>query len=475
MNILRKLRITSPLLVTVVMVYSTIPSRADPADQAPLNVLLLMVDDLNTWLLDDPDRYGGKVIAPNIRKLARSGMNFPHSYAASPSCSPSRTALFSGMSPWKTGIYANGLDMEKSSGLADAVFLPNRLKSAGYSTASYGKITHGWGNRPGWDERFAHSRDPVPPDAPFTVVGRGEQDWGPIHLAEEAMNDTKYADAAIARLQQNHDRPFFIACGLFNPHMPWYVPQHYFDMYPLDEIVLPEIKTGDLEDVPPLGRALTDGKSNFVDSVLANGLHREAVQAYLATTTYADAQMGRVLDALESSPHRDNTIVILISDHGFHLAEKNHWQKMTLWEEATHNLMIWRVPGLTQPGSESPRFVSLQDLYPTLMELTGVAPPDYLDGKSLVPLLQKPDAPWTSTAISAHHDRYISIRTAAYRYIRYSETQEELYDKRTDPHEWTNQIDNPRYATPLQELRPQVPALSTMMPLVERRRKAVQN
>ena len=437
-----------------------------------MNVLLLIVDDLNTWLLDDPDRYGGKVIAPNIRRLARSGVNFAHSYAASPSCSPSRTALLSGMSPWKTGIYANGLDMEKSPNLAKAVFLPDRLKSAGYSIASYGKVSHGWGNRQGWDERFSHSRDPDPPNVPFTAVGRGEQDWGPIHLAEEKMNDTQYADGAIARIQQNHDGPFFIACGLFNPHMPWYVPQKYFDMYPLDEIVLPEIKVGDLQDVPPLGRKLTEGKSKFVDSILANGLHREAVQAYLATTTYADTQMGRVIDALESSPHRDHTIVVLISDHGFHLAEKNHWQKMTLWEEATHNIMIWRIPGLTQPGGESQRFVSLQDLYPTLMALTGIEPPDYLDGRSLVPLLRDPNAPWASTAISAHENRYVSIRTEGYRYIRYSETQEELYDKREDPHEWTNLLGDPRYTAPLHKLRTLVPSQSEMMPLVERRKKA---
>lgn len=180
------------------------------------------------------------------------------------------------------------------------------------------------------------------------------------------MNDTSYADAAIKQLQKKHDKPFFIGCGLFHPHMPWYVPQKYFDMYPLDEIVLPELKEDDLDDVPPLGRALTDGKIKFVKEVLKHDLQKEAVQAYLATTTYADTQMGRVLDALENSPYRDNTLVVLISDHGFHLAEKSHWQKMTLWEEATHCLMMFRVPGMTKAGGQSERFVSLQDIYPTL-------------------------------------------------------------------------------------------------------------
>ena len=446
-------------------------SAAESTRNRPMNVLLLIVDDLNTWLLDDPDRYTGKVVAPHIRRLAESGVLFARSYAASPACSPSRTAFLSGMSPWKTGIYANGLDMEQSAALADATSLPDWFKRAGYSTASYGKVGHGWENRTGFDDRLSHTRDPVPPGSPLTVVGRGEQDWGPIHLAEADMNDTKYADAAIARLQQSHDRPFFIACGLFHPHMPWYVPQKYFDQYPLDEIILPEIKADDLGDVPPLGRALTDGKSKFVDSVLEHGLHREAVQAYLATTTYADTQMGRVLDALENSPYRDNTIVVLISDHGFHLAEKNHWQKMTLWEEATHNLMMFRVPGLTQAGGRSERLVSLQDLYPTLTELAGLAPPSYLDGRSLVPLLRDPDRPWESTAITAYDDRYVSIRTEEYRYIRYNATQEELYDQRLDPHEWTNQIDNPKYASVVQDLRTKVPPLATMAAPVKRKKK----
>ncbi|MFZ5829114.1 MAG: sulfatase-like hydrolase/transferase, partial [Planctomycetota bacterium] len=261
------------------------------------NVLLLMVDDLNSWLLGDKNRYSGKVIAPNIRRLADSGVLFSRAYTASPVCSPSRTAMLSGVRPWQSGLYDNGLDIGASQALKTATSLPALFKGSGYTVWSYGKIGHGWDFRKSCDEYMAHKRDPAPPDAPFLPFTRGEQDWGPTHLAEEDMNDTKLADAAIRQLGKEHDRPFLIACGLFHPHMPWYVPQKYLDMFPPD-VPLPEILDSDLDDVPPLGRAFTAGKSRFVDQVRKSGLHASGVRAYLATTAYADAQMGRVLDAL---------------------------------------------------------------------------------------------------------------------------------------------------------------------------------
>jgi len=447
---------------------------SDAAQENRMNVLFLVVDDLNSWLLGDTNRYAGKVVAPNIRRLADGGVLFNRAYTASPFCSPSRTALLSGVRPWKSGVYDNGLDMTESTALQNATSLPKLFNQAGYFTASYGKIGHGWDTRSDWDDRIGHSRDPVPPNAPLTSVGRGEQDWGPTHLREEAMHDTLYADAAIKQLQSTHDKPFLIACGLFHPHMPWYVPQKYFDMFPLDEVTTPELREDDLDDVPPLGRAVTAGKSKFVEKVLEQGLHKQGVQAYLATTAYADAQMGRVLDALDKSPYRDNTMVMLMTDHGFHLGEKDHWQKGTLWEEATHCLLMFRVPGLTKSGGKSERFVSLQDVYPTLAELCGIEPPSYTDGRSLVPLLKKPDAQWQSTAISSLYDRFVSIRTERFRYIRYCDDQEEFYNCVKDPHEWTNQIGNPQYATEIKKLRASVPALSEMstpMPVKKKAKK----
>ena len=442
------------------------------AESAPkrMNVLILVVDDLNTWLLNDTNRYSGKVVAPNIQRLASSGVLFNRAYAAAPVCSPSRTALFSGVRPWQSGLYDNGLDISKSDALKKATPLPEVFKAAGYYTASYGKVGHGWDLRKVWDDYKPHKRDPNPPGAPFLPFTRGEQDWGPTHLPEEKMNDSSYADAAIAQLQKPHDRPFLVACGVFHPHMPWYVPQRYLDMFPLEEVTLPPILKNDLDDVPPLGVAITKGKAKFVDQVIDGGMHKEGVRAYLAATAYADAQMGRVLDALDKSAYRDNTIVMLMSDNGFHLGEKHHWQKSTLWEEATHVLLVFRAPGTTKPGGKCERFVSLQDVYRTLTELCGLKTPDYVEGRSLVPLLKQPDAAWESTAITAYGDGYITIRNERFRYIRYREGQEELYDCSKDPHEWANQIKNPALAAEIESLRSKLPPQSTMVPELKRAR-----
>lgn len=442
-----------------------------------MNVLMLIADDMNSWMLDDADRYAGKVVAPNLKKLAASGISFQKAYTASPVCSPSRTALFSGLSPWRSGHYHNGLDLKSSEPLKAAVSLAGSFKKAGYTTASYGKITHGWDQKQHWDDNIGHKRDPSPPGAPLTPIGRGEQDWGPIHLNESQMNDTLNADAAIKQLQNDHDRPFLIACGTFNPHMPWYVPQKYFDLFPLADLATPKLLSDDLQDVPTLGRALTNGKSKYVERILKSGLHKEAVRAYLATTAYADAQLGRVLDALDASPYQNNTIVVFFSDHGFHLGEKNHWQKATLWEEATHCLLMVRVPGVTSSGRASQRFVSLQDIYPTLVELCELKSPDNIDGRSLVPLLKNPEAAWKSTAISSLTDKnsptegYVTIRNELGRYIRYGSEQDEFYDTTQDPHEWTNQIANPHHSKTIQKLKAALPELSTMAPPMPRVRR----
>jgi len=443
------------------------------AHQEKMNVLFLVSDDLNSWLLGDTNRYAGKVVAPHIRRLADSGVLFSRAYTAAPVCSPSRTAFFSGVAPWKSGHYHNTPGANLSEPLKEALSLAGFFKRAGYTTASYGKITHGWDQREHWDDRVGHKRDPAPPGAPLTAVGRGEQDWGPIHLAEAEMNDTLMVNHAVKQLNKKHDKPFFLACGTFNPHMPWYVPKKYFDMFPLDEVSTPELKEDDLDDVPPLGRALTERKGRFVDAVLEQGLHKQAIQAYLATTAYVDTQIGRVLHALDKSPYKDNTIVVFLTDHGFHLGEKHHWQKATLWEEATHSLLMFRVPGVTPDGVICPRFVSLLDIYPTLAQLCGLEPPDYLDGRSLVRLLRNPEAEWESTAITGLTSKggpvwhpYITKRSELGRYIRYMEGQEEFYVANLDPHEWTNQIDNPAYERVIKKMRAAVPSpLQTATPL----------
>jgi len=472
------MRALSAILTFTFLALSVQAQTAPPLANRP-NVILVFIDDMG-W--GDFSCFGNEDAAtPNIDRLAGEGVRFEQFYVNSPICSPSRTAFFSGVAPWKSGHYHNALQVNQSQPLDNALSLAGFFKQAGYSTAGYGKITHGWDQKQHWDVKVGHKRDPAPPGAPLTPTGRGEQDWGPIHLPETEMNDSTNADAAIARLRESHDRPFFIAYGTFNPHMPWYVPQKYFELFPLDEVTTPERLPNDLDDVPPLGVKLTSRKSRYVDSLLEHELHKDGVQAYLATTAYADAQIGRVLKALEESPHKDNTIVVFLSDHGFHLGEKNHWQKATLWEEATHCLLMIRAPGVTPDGAVCERFVSLLDIYPTLAELCGLEPPDNLDGRSVVPLLKDPQAAWKSTALTGLTDKgnpeeaYLTIRNQTGRYIRYKKGQEEFYDTTEDPHEWTNQIGNPVYADQIEQLKDALPRLSDIakpLPAVIRNRKS---
>ncbi|MCH1509984.1 MAG: sulfatase [Akkermansiaceae bacterium] len=446
-----------------VCLFGILALSAQPAGAKDrMNVLLLIADDLNTWILEKPERYSGKVIAPNLQKLGESGLVFSNAYSASPFCVPSRTSMWSGISPHKSGVYHNQTNIAASAPLKKATSLFETFSKAGYAMYGYGKITHGWKGNDVWDDKQGHKRDPRPPGAPVQSVGKGEQDWGPIHLSEEEMNDTGGADRTIAILEKKHEKPFFLTYGTFNPHMAWFVPQKYFDMFPLDEVKVPKLNPDDFDDIPPLADEVVGGKRKFTQSVLKAGLHKSAVQAYLATTAYVDAQHGRVLEALEKSPYKGNTIVIFLSDHGFHLAEKDHWQKGTLWEEATNSMLMFRVPGVTKPGGVSKRCVSLQDLYPTLMELCQIEKPSYVDGKSLTPILKNPQVEWPSTGISYLYDQYASIRTEKYRYIRYKEGQQELYDREKDPHEWKNEASNPDYANAVKELNEQLPAVEKM-------------
>jgi arylsulfatase A-like enzyme len=441
-----------------------------------MNVLFLVVDDLNTWLLSDPNRYTGKVAAPAIQKLASEGVLFRRAYCGAPKCSPSRTAVLSGVAPWVSGIYQNAQVTGDSPALQRAVSLPKHFKDNGYYVATAGKVSHGYDVKVEWDNAAGYNiRDPYPPNAPLSPIGRGEKDWGPIHLNESEMNDTKCADFTIAELQKPHEKPFFIACGLFHPHYPWYVPQRYLDMYPLDSIVLPERRDDDLADVPEEGVELARARTH--QKIVAAGQYRNAVQGYLASTTFADTQMGRILAALEASPYRDNTLVVLWSDHGFHLGEKSHWAKGTLWEEGTHALLMFKVPGMTKPKRVCRRFVSFLDIYPTLVELCGLPRPSHLNGNSLVPLLRDPGRPWDKPVITGYlgmgdADVLLTVRTEEFRYIRYGEGSEEFYHCAKDPHEWINQINNPEYREEIKRHRAMMPDPAKPVRFRERGKKA---
>lgn len=414
-----------------------------------MNVLLLIVDDLNTWLLEDPTRYSGRVVAPNIQRLAQQGVLFHNAYTASPVCCPSRTAFLSGVAPWKSGVSRNGVRVSESKVLHGLPSLFKTFQDSGYWITKFGKVSHGYDTGVEFDATMNHKRTPPPPGAPLNGIAQSgggrvtERDWGATHLAEDQMSDKRLADAAIEAIQQKHDKPFFISCGLFHPHYPWYVPQKYLDLYPIEEIQLPPIRTNDLDDIPLFGQKLVN--TGWDDKVRDNGLLKQAIQGYLASVSFSDFHMGRVLKALENSPHRDSTIVVLISDHGFHLGEKRNWTKATLWEEATDSVLMFRVPGVTQPEQVCTRPVSLLDLYPTLADLADLKQPAHLDGHSLLPLLRDVTAPWSHPAITVY-DGHMSVRTESARFIRYWDGTTELYDRTTDPHEWANQSGNPEFA-----------------------------
>jgi arylsulfatase A-like enzyme len=270
------------------------------------------------------------------------------------------------------------------------------------------------------------------------------------------MGDMKSVAWASKELAKQHDKPFFLACGISKPHLPWYVPQKYFDMYPLENITLPIAKEDDLDDVPPEGKrlALRSGDHKFVTE---HGIWKKGVQGYLASISFADACIGKLLDALETSAYAANTIVVLWSDHGWHLGEKLHWRKFALWEEATRNVFIVSAPGVTKAGTRCDRTVSAMDIYPMLIDLCGLTAKPGLEGVSIMPLLKNPSAKWEHPAITTYERGNHSVRNERWRYIRYHDGTEELYDHDTDQMEWTNLAGKPQYAKVKQELAKWLP------------------
>ncbi|MEW4526132.1 sulfatase [Maioricimonas sp. JC845] len=419
------------MLAPLVAMWAT----AVPAAEQP-NVLFIAVDDLNDWihcLGGHPDCR-----SPNIDRLAARGTLFTRSYCAAPACNPSRASLMTGVRPWTSGVYVNPQPWRPA--MPDAVTLPQHFRNHGYTAVGSGKIFHGGYDDPGsWDDYLKKSGDPKPaPEVLQDPQSRsGGIVWGVLDVADEEMNDHKMVDYAIDYLSQEHDRPFFLACGIYRPHMPWQVPRKYYDIYPADKVRLPEVPAGDLDDLPEAGVKMARPQGDHA-KMLKTGNWRYAVQAYLASLTFADAQVGRLLDALDASPYRDNTIIVLWGDHGWHLGEKQHWRKFALWEEATRAPLIMVAPGVTPAGAVCGRPVDFMNIYPTLCELCELPVTDQLEGVSMVSLLKDPDADWDRVAVTTHGRGNHAVRSERFRYIRYSDGSEELYDHDADPMEWAN-------------------------------------
>ena len=270
------------------------------------------------------------------------------------------------------------------------------------------------------------------------------------------MREWKIVSYGIEQLQKKREQPLFLAVGLHKPHMPWNVPRKYYDMHPLDKIDLPPYREDDLQDLPAEGvnMALRNGDHA---RILASGRWKEAIQGYLAAISYCDAMVGRLIEALDKSPYRDNTLICFWGDHGWHLGEKHHWRKFALWEESTRAPFIWVVPGLTKPNARCDRVVDFMSIYPTLTDLCGIPTPAHVQGKSLRPLLADANAPWTQPAITTYEYMNHAVRTEDYRYIRYANGGEEFYDERKDPYEWTNLVTNAKFSAQMAELGKSLP------------------
>lgn len=418
------------------------------------NVLFIAVDDLNDWVgfLDG----NAQTITPNLDRLASRGTKFTRAYCTAPLCNPSRTSLMTGFRPFTTGVYTNGNDWRPV--VSEELPLTAAFRKAGYYVAGAGKIYHeNFARRSEWDEYLPKvGKDPEPTGD----TGVGGIKFAPLDCKDEDLREWKIVNYGIEQLQKKRGQPLFLAVGLHKPHMPWNVPRKYYDLHPLDKIVLPEAPPEDLDDVPPAGVKIARPDGDHKE-ILDSGRWKEAVQAYLAAISYADGQIGRLLDALDKSPDRDNTIIVLWGDHGWHLGEKQHWRKFTLWEEATRAPLIWVVPGVTRPGTASERTVDLQSIYPTLTDLAGIPTPRHVEGKSLRPLLENPQAEWSDPAITTFGYQNHAIRADGWRYIRYANGDEELYDENADPKEWTNLAQRAEFASKKAELAALLPKRNT--------------
>jgi arylsulfatase A-like enzyme len=442
------MQLTWLIVLTIAVIRAAEPVGA--ADRP--NVLFIAIDDLNHWV-GHLGRHP-QTRTPHIDRLASEGVTFSRAYCTAPACNPSRASLMSGQRPSTTGCYLNSQNWRP--GITEDKMLNTQFASAGYRVYGAGKIYHGtYGHGGHWDDYY---RDRAStrrhPDAPNEGVDGIK--FYPLANTDEEMPDYGVVSYGIEKLNEPSDKPLFLAIGLVKPHMPFSVPKAWYDLFPLESIQLPPYRADDLDDVPPAGVKMAGPQGDHA-KILASGRWKEAVQAYLATIAFCDSQVGRLLEALDRSPLRDNTIVCLWSDHGWSLGEKSHWRKFALWEEPTRTVFIWRAPGVTQPGTVCGRPVDYCSVYPTLCELSGLPLPSHLDGQSIAPLLRDPDAAWDSPAVTTHGYRNHTVRTENWRYIRYADGSEELYDEAADPLEYTNLARDPAHAARKDELAKWLP------------------
>jgi arylsulfatase A-like enzyme len=420
------------------------------------NVLMIAIDDLNDWI----GCLGGhpQVQTPHMDALAARGTLFRNAHCQSPLCNPSRTSLLTGLRPSTTGIYTLRPGLRSVPALEQSVTLPQHFHQHGYFTFGCGKVFHDGAIPPAMRGREFETWGPAPgmPRPPLKFVHPPDDhplmDWGVFPPDDHQQADWQIADAGIEQIRNAPaDRPFFIAVGFRLPHVPLFASQKWFDLYPEQDVLLPPYLKSDRDDVPEfswyLYWKLPEPRLSWLR---AEGQWKPLVRAYLASTSFVDSQVGRVLAALEESGRAEDTVVCLWSDHGWHLGEKDITGKNTLWDRSAHVPLIFAGPGVT-PGAVCTRPAELLDIYPTLIDLCGLGPRGGLEGHSLAPQLADATAerPWP--AITTHNKDNHGVRSERWRYIRYADGSEELYDMEHDPNEWTNLAGDPQYAEVIAE------------------------
>ena len=459
--------------------------KATPAGKRP-NVLFIVCDDLNTHVSTSGYNH---IRTPALDKLAAAGTRFLRAYCQYPVCGPSRSSFLSGLYPESTRVLDNKSDIRQER--PGIVPLPEQFRKNGYWTAGVGKIFHNMKNDPGescWYEyeRFENERNPVlekarkefeaengsiekasnrrawrlkQKEARRGASGQKVPGYGPTDMSDEEHKDGRNVRRVVSWLdKKSHgDKPFFIACGIQKPHVPFWAPQKYFDMYPREKLVIPPALVGDWKDIPPLAMVKRFKAFGFELDKENDALRRAYTQAYHACVSFIDAQIGLLLGAVKRNGHWEDTIIIFISDHGYHLGEHYMWGKVSLFEECARVPMIVRVPGRTRAGTSTAGLTELVDLYPTLCELCGIKAPAHLQGQSFAGLVDKPSGEGKETAytvVSRGKTLGRSIRTARWRYAEWgSSSAAELYDLEKDPAEHHNLVDDNKFSEPLEKMR----------------------
>jgi len=471
-----------PLLVVVAALAIAGTSQAQNGPAKRLNVLYVVSDDLNCAL----SCYGHQQVkSPNIDRLAARGVRFERAYCQFPLCNPSRASFLTGLRPDQTGVLNNAIQFRRN--IPDVVTMPQLFRQAGYFVARVGKLYHygvpgqigtdGLDDPPSW-QKVINPRGCDKDDEPkiFSLTPGnfgGTPSWLSADGADEEQTDGIGAAEAIKLMEQLQDKPFFLAVGFYRPHTPYVAPHKYFGLYPRDKLAIVTTLPGDRDDIP--APALTSTRRDLDEK-----LQREATQAYFASISFMDAQLGKLLDALDRLKLADNTIVVFHSDHGYHLGEHGMlWQKQSLFEESARVPLIVAAPGMKGNGRSSPRVAELIDVYPTLAELCGLTPPEKLPGQSLAGLLADPQQARDKPALtqvfrggggggkargkkakeSAKQDggggfAGYSLRRERWRYTEWDEGRRgvELYDHDADPQEYTNLAQDPKHAQTVKEL-----------------------